>query len=187
MLTYPFTEADARQAYDDWGCNCGPASLAFVLQVPLESVRHAIPDFDSKRYTSPTMMRSGLKAMGRTVTAYGAEDGPTKATMFGRNASLVRIQWCGPWTQPGTNPKWAYWHTHWIVTWLERNEVEPIGGMKTTQAQLWVFDVNGGIQSFNLWESTVVPAITSSINRADGEWFPTHVWRLDQHAARPQE
>lgn len=61
MLTYPFTEADAQRAYDEWGANCGPNALAFALQIPLEEVRDVIPQFDERRYTSPTMMRQAVE------------------------------------------------------------------------------------------------------------------------------
>lgn len=28
------------------------------------------------------------------------------------------------------------------------------------------------------WKRTVVPLITANVPRANGEWFPTHIWRL---------
>lgn len=56
-IDYPFTEEELEAAADEWGCNCGPSALAFALQKPLEEVRYAIPDFEQKGYTSPTMIR----------------------------------------------------------------------------------------------------------------------------------
>lgn len=164
-IDYPFSEADALSAYDEWGANCGPNALAFALRVPLESVRYAIPDFDAKRYTSPTMMAQGIAAMGRTFTPYAFPR--VVAAMFSPAPvlSLVRIQWTGPWTAEGANPKWAYRQTHWVTAWKEL-EVPTI------------FDVNGGVMDFEVWKAEVVPALTAQTKRADGGWFPTHVWRV---------
>lgn len=174
-LAYPFTEADSQRAYEEWGANCGPNALAFACQLPLESVRHAIPDFAAKRYTSPTMMKAALGWLGRTFTVmYDFGTGrPSKATMFGRGVALTRIQWTGPWTAPGANPKWAYRQTHWVATWRETEE------LAAGRVHARVFDVNGGIQSFSEWERVTVPAITHLTPRADGGWHPTHVWRID--------
>jgi hypothetical protein len=57
MLTYPFTEQDAQKAYDDWGANCGPNALAFAMGLHIDKVKGLIRGFDSRGYTSPTMMR----------------------------------------------------------------------------------------------------------------------------------
>jgi hypothetical protein len=156
---YPFTGADVRRAAEEWGCNCGPAALAFALQVPLERVRGAIPGFESKRYTSPTMMRAALDGLGVSFTPAPAD----RLSLLLVPMSLVRVQWTGPWAKPGAPPKWAYRQTHWIAAW---------GGN--------VFDVNGGIGSLDWWVKEIVPAITAATPRADGGWFPTHVWRITE-------
>lgn len=163
-LTYPFTEAECKAAYEEYGCNCGPTALAFACQLKLSAVRHAIPDFDAKRYTSPTMMKAALKNLGVSFKPY--EFIRVYAGMFGERPALTRIQWTGPWTAPTANPKWAYRLTHWICTW------KPADGSHK------VFDVNGGILDYEDWKNTVVPVIVASIPRADGSWFQTHIWRL---------
>jgi hypothetical protein len=177
---YPFTEHDAQAAFDDWGCNCGPSSLAFALQIGLDKVRGKIPGFEAKRYTSPTMMKAALANLGREFKRIKNADGEvTIPTMFSPHGiSLVRVQWCGPWTKKGANPKWAYRQTHWIATWAFSEEVKPIGGCKTTRMGLFVFDCNGGIRSFASWQKEIVPALTATYPRADGNWFPTDVWRI---------
>lgn len=167
MPTYTFTAEEAQAAYDEWGCNCGPAALAFALQVPLDAVRTLIPDFEQKRYTSPTMMRAALNAAG---CSFDDVKPATNDAMFHEREALVRIQWTGPWTQPGVNPKWAYRQTHWIATVLE--SIEAPGDLDV------VFDINGGMVSFAEWESRIVPHILGSYPRADGGWFPTHIWRM---------
>lgn len=170
-LGYPFTEAEAQAAYDEWGCNCGPAALAFALRTKLDGVRMLIPDFDKKRYTSPGMMKAALKnaGIGFMAVTFGTKWQPY---LFDDKTALVRVQWTGPWTAPGANPKWAYRQTHWIATWLEktmRNE--------SSRATM-VFDCNGGIRSFDSWEREIVLLLTKHTPRADGGWFPTHIWRL---------
>lgn len=154
---YPFTEKQAEDAFNEWGCNCGPTALAFALQIGLDEVRHAIPEFDEKRYTSPTMMKAALANLGKTFRQ-GAK---TINGMFATDIAIVRIQWTGPWTAPGANPKWAYHQTHWIAAW---------------ETDL-VFDCNGGIRRLPSWEKEVVPALLAQNKRADGGWLPTHVWR----------
>lgn len=162
MPVYPFTAAELERASDEWGCNCGPSALAFALQMRLDQVRPLIPDFESKRYTSPGMMKSALELVARP---YDQVRRPTVETMFAPRIALTRIQWSGPWTMPYAPPKWAYRQTHWIATWSERGV--PL-----------VFDCNGGIRGFGGWETEVVPEILATVPRNDGGWRPTHVWRI---------
>lgn len=167
MIDYPFTAQDMQAASDDWGCNCGPSSLAFALQIGLDKVRGKIPGFEDKHYTSPTMMKAGLKALGKRfeIMPLVSTDEGANAMFPGGPISLVRIQWSGPWTQPNANPKWAYRQTHWVATWLIHRFRR-------------VFDCNGGIRSFDEWQREIVPTLTALYPRADGGWFPTHVWRI---------
>lgn len=158
--TYPFTEDEFKAASDAWGCNCGPGALAFACRASLDRVRAAIPEFDAKRYTSPTMMRDAITAMGRSCTSLR-----TPALVFSEEIALVRVQWTGPWTAPEANPKWAYRQTHWIAVWRDAG-------------QDLVFDVNGGIMTFERWKTEIVPLITAHVARADGGWHHTHLWRL---------
>jgi hypothetical protein len=165
LLDYPFTEAEMREANRTWHANCGPAALAFALQVPLAGVRYAIPDFERKRYTTPTMMRAALDALGVRVTAIPSGLAVWMANLFGPPA-VVRVQFTGPWTAPGANPRWAYRHTHWVATWREG-----VGQ--------FVFDVNGGLRSASSWQTDILPVLANAIPRADGGWHPTHIWRVE--------
>lgn len=163
-MTYTFTQEEMQQASATWGCNCGPSALAFALQVKLDVVRTAIPGFSEKGYTNPTMMAAALVNVGRAWNA------KLPLSMFPSSAfdicpALVRVQWTGPWTASGANPRWAYRQTHWISTYLDRDE-------------RMVFDCNGGINTFDVWQDQIVPFIVKHIPSADGGWFPTHVWRL---------
>ncbi len=175
--TYPFTELQAQTAYETWGANCGPNSLAFSLQIPIDDVRGKIPGFEEKRYTSPTMMKAGLAAFGKTVTCFPGMAGLKKENPeCPRGMNLVRIQWTGPWTAPGANPKWAYRQTHWICCWRVELPETPLGHIL---CPVNVFDCNGGIRRLTEWEKEIVPALTAQTKRADGGWFATHVWGLD--------
>lgn len=169
-MIYPFTEEQMDAAAKEWGCNCGPSALAFALQKPLEAARFAIPDFATRRYTSPTMMKAALAFHSQPYEVVrvkppklGEIAGPWP--MFHERPALVRIQWEGPWTAPGSNPRWAYRQTHWIATWFESSA--PI-----------VFDCNGGIMHVRRWEAEIIPLIVQHTPRATGGWYPTHIWRL---------
>lgn len=167
---YTFTQDELRSAAEAWGCNCGPSALAFALQTTLEEVRPAIPEFETRGYTAPNMMRQALANLGRRVEIVrnpsgGRNRGFGIDTMFAGPMSLVRIQWTGPWTADGKTAKWAARQTHWIACWHD-------DGPK------FVFDCNSGITSFGWWESNTVNAITKTIPRADGDWYPANVWRL---------
>lgn len=169
-ITYPFTEDDSTKAFQEWGANCGPNALAFACNVHINDIRGKIPGFDEKRYTSPTMMAAGIENMKRRFNNYLAHPNVLKSQMTAGSLCLVRVQWTGPWTAPGANPKWAYRQTHWICAWKPEEGISK--GVRT------VFDVNGGINTIEGWENTIVPLLTSQIPKADGGWYPTHVWRL---------
>lgn len=186
-MNYTFTEDQAKAAADAWGCNCGPTALAFAVRADLESVRHAIPDFDSKRYTSPTMMKAALERLGvawepielfkrwpREKSMMWVEECMSVQAVwrqvFTGRPTLMRVQWTGPWTAPGANPKWAYRMTHWIACFADPSAAGEAGYR--------VFDVNGGIRPFHDWITTIVPILTGLYPRADGGWLPTHAWRI---------
>ncbi len=164
-LVYPFTEQDMAAARREWGCNCGPSALAFAIQQPLSAARFAIRDFERKRYTSPMMMRNALNELR---VRWWPVAPVCRDEMFGVAPALVRIQWTGPWTAAGSNPRWAYTHTHWIATWRQGPAVE--GGFPL------VFDCNGGVRGIDSWESEIVPLLLPK--RGDGKWAPTHIWRV---------
>ncbi|MGH7131001.1 MAG: hypothetical protein ACREJO_03545 [Phycisphaerales bacterium] len=151
----PFTADELGSASAEWGCNCGPAALAFALQVKLDVVRHAIPGFALKRYTTPTGMAAALECL-RQATARHA---PNMSGLFNdRFVSLVLVQWTGPWTGTGLNQKWAYLHTHWIATWGERGV--PL-----------VYDVNAGIQGLGAWTMDTAVSLIRRDPRRTG-WAP---------------
>lgn len=167
-IIQPFTDEQFRAANAEWGANCGPGALAFALQTSLDHALFLLPTF--KGYVNPTMMKAALKDAGRRFS--DIRPPPAKPgycqdieKMFNERLAVCRIQWEGPWTQPGANPRWAYRHTHWVATWIER-------GVEL------VFDVNGGIVGLEKWDTTIAPQIMDEIENSSGHWSVTHVLRL---------
>jgi hypothetical protein len=172
MPTCQFSQDDLLRANADWGCNCGPAALAFAVERSLDDVRTAVMDagFAEKRRTTPTLMQRSLEHLRVRTFAIKPpvrtnEGGLDVETLFNPVVAIVRVQWTGAWTKRGAPVRVLYQHTHWIATWSERGV--PL-----------VFDVNGGVQSMHEWESQTVPAILEQHKGSDGGWFPTHVWRI---------
>jgi hypothetical protein len=169
-LTAPAVRFDS----DDWRAavlafgivNCGPAALAAMLGVkPLDVLPH-IPNFRERHYTSPSMMAAALRSLGVRWTEQAA---PTRG-LAGEYA-LLRIQWEGPWTKPGANPKWAYRQTHWIGVACFRRRVPGDDAC--------VFDVNQGWSDVGYWERETVPKLIALYPRASGGWHVTHRWELN--------
>lgn len=166
---YPFTEDEFNAAAKAWGCNCGPSSLAFACQIELDQARRAIPNFDTKRYTSPTMMVTALANLGAPflrLPVPAPSDAMNCNPILGVETSLVRVQWHGPWTAPGANPKWAYRQTHWITLF--------------EWGATYVFDCNGGMMTLGAWIADIVPFILKHIPRSDGRFSYTHILQLTE-------
>lgn len=159
-----------------WGFNCGPAALCAVTGSSPESVRAFLPA-DWPGYTNPTAMGRGLGAAGmRWFQLYRGDQPPgsvvPRAILPGRVA-LTRVQWGGPWTRDGVPFRARYRQTHWIAeSWDD--DGAPI-----------VYDVNAVSQTTNgwipraVWVGTLVPwLLRESVPKADGRWWPTHVWEV---------
>lgn len=159
ILDAQFSCADAQRAHDEWGCNCGPGALAGLLGCTLDQIRPWMGDFESKRYTNPTLMFSILRSLGMRWTNRG---------QLWPSVGLARIQWHGPWMAEGVPVQARYRHTHWVAT-AGCGIFEPFA----------IFDINcinngTGWVSFDEWQSVLVPWLTRHTNRADGKWSITH-------------
>ncbi len=158
---------EALDAAQEWGCNCGPAALAASLGVSLRSVRRLFENWPG--FTNPGMMGRALLKWGGCFSRQ-----PVDEQRWPEGRCLVRIQWHGPWMQPGVPVGARYRQTHWVATRWHR-----------IRGPLAVFDINGlhwgngGWWSLGFWEHTIVPAILANVPRADGGWSRTHVYRLD--------
>lgn len=163
-----FSSDDMNRANEEWGCNCGPTALAAALRIMLEEARDLIPWFVERKYTSPSMMTAALNASGVKWNELTKRRHipPSSCPECLPDHGLVRVQWTGPWTQPGANGRWAYGFTHWFATFT----LEP-----RCPQHLVVFDCNSGPVTWQQWRDSVPHAITSQINRADGGWYLTHL------------
>lgn len=170
MIPRPlFTLDDADKAFHDWGANCGPAAVAAVCGLTLDGVRPFLGDFERKGYLNPTLM-------WRVLDGIGLDWARKKPPLAWPGFGLARIQWHGPWSAPGKDPRAAYRHTHWV-------------GAARHKDSTGVFDVNclangSGWVSTNDWERLVVPFILEHTQPgADGAWSFTHVVNVDPAAA----
>lgn len=158
------TAQDVDRAFDEWGCNCGPAAIAGVLSMTLDQVRPHMGDFEAKRYTNPTLMWAALRSIGVGFSFRGGHLGKDNWPIRG----LARIQWEGPWTRPGVPPQAAYRHTHWV------------GANARDRQNIGIFDVNAigngsGWCSLVDWRDELVPHILREcVPRSDGGWHLTH-------------
>lgn len=192
---------DIERAADQWGLNCGPAALCTMLSLPPDRVRTAIPDFEKKGYTSPTMMKQALCFLNVTfctepsvrmklevikdlrtdpdrqiVDADLLEVPRIAVPQVVRDRELfpiyglARIQFEGPWENPGVPPQAAYKYTHWVGSM-----VFPV--IPNHEKTLFIFDVNFGWQPFDNWQS-MLPALIEQYKRTTGGWHVTHRWQL---------
>jgi hypothetical protein len=181
-MKLPFTEQECTDAFSEWGCNCGPLALAAVLGKKPVEIRPAFDaiGFSAKRYTSPAMMQAALRFL-RVPWHPKKIEGTILEAMKFPDGGLVRIQWEGPWTAPGANPKWAYRQTHWVASWRFYGATAADAVCALLDPVL--FDVNGGLMTLEEWEKNIVPWITGNIPGADGDWHVTHSWEIRE--ARP--
>lgn len=153
-----FTVDEAQRARETWGANCGPGALAAVLGLTLDNARHLLRGFNAKRYTNPSMMRAALNGTGWKYEWRVCQRGYLPPIN-----GLARVQWEGPWTEPGVPPRAAYGHTHWI-------------GGRVVDSVSYVFDINamavGGWITFSRWQRSLVPWLLGQLEpKATGEWW----------------
>ena len=158
-----FNVQDAQRAHDTWGANCGPGALAGILGVSLEQIRPWLGDFERKGYTNPTLMTDILYRLGVRWANRG-DQWPAWG--------FARIQWHGPWMEPGVPIQARYRQTHWVGCW------------KAAADDIGIFDINcinNGLGWIGLaeWKNVCVPWLTKSIRRADGTWSITHSLDLE--------
>lgn len=168
-----FTDDDVYRAWLDWQCSCGPAALAAICGLTLDEVRPLFqPAFPG--WTTPTRMFEALRRSGRRWScSYEQFSRPVPLSL--PRWGLARIQWHGPWTQPGANPRWAYTHTHWVGV--------SQGAGSRGQHLIDIFDVNAvgnggpledGWGPLEWWARDLVPLLVKDIKRASGGWHVTH-------------
>lgn len=160
LPTVRFDESDAKRAFDEWGSNCGPGAIAGVLGMTLDEIRPHLGDFERKGYTNPLLMWDILRRLGIVYTVN------TRAPVWWPAYGLARVQWHGPWTEPGRPARVAYRHTHWVG----------VAGGDTLD--VGIFDINamnsGGWISVSDWAGTLVPWLMEDEPRWNRRWSLTH-------------
>lgn len=173
MINLPrFSAEDADRAYDDWGANCGPGAIAAICGMSLDELRPMMGDFERKGYTNPSLMWQVLNRLGVRWTLLRGKplDWP--------NYGLVRVQWEGPWTQPGVPIRARYRYTHWV------------GAARAPSGSVGVFDINAisngsGWTSLSDWSTILVPwLLNECVPRASGGWHLTHVVEIQRDATK---
>lgn len=162
-----FSAAEAEAAFEDWGCNCGPSALAAICGLTLDGARALLPEFDERRYTNPSMMDRALRASGRRARRIDPAD---CSPAWG----LLRVQWEGPWTQPGVPPRARYRYTHWVGA-----------SRRASDGDRGIFDCNQmhngtGWTAIDNWRGVTVPWIISHVPRASGGWHVTHAIEVER-------
>jgi hypothetical protein len=161
------TSDDFWKASETWGANCGPGAIAAITECTMDEVRQHLGDFESKHYTNPTLMRSALLLMWEhglvaDVEAVRVTGGELPWARHG----ICRIQWHGPWMNPGVPIRARYLATHWV------------GSTIAQSGAVGIFDVNAlgngsGWVSLEDWSGVLVPHLTKDYKRADGQWSIT--------------
>ena len=163
-----FNRNDAQKASDTWHCNCGPSALAAISGLTLDEVRPHMGDFEHKGYTNPTLMVDSLKRVGVKFHVRRFTD-ERYCDLDWPRYGLARIQWEGPWTNPGVPIRARYRHTHWVGA-----------SIRDRDAAVGIFDINAmgngtGWCSLDNWRNVIVPWILKEcVPRAAGGWYLTH-------------
>jgi hypothetical protein len=159
------------EAASEWRFNCGPGALCAALRCTPADLRPHLHDFEAKGYTNPTLMRDILAGLGvkYRLTLQANEPQLLPPVKYG----LMRVQWAGPWTEPGVPMAARYRQTHWVAI-AGQDEDHPAE----------VFDVNaiafGGWLTWYEWSRRLVPwLIREAVPKGNGEWWPTHILELD--------
>lgn len=182
-MTLKFTLDDAQRAGDEWKFNCGPAAICAVLGKTPEEVRPHLGDFERKGYTNPTLMFAALRSLGATWTPIMKTKTDPRAIIGWPRRGLVRVQWQGPWTEPGVPMRARYRHTHWIGARYVGDRAAQIESLRNGRPPLEIFDINrmcvGGWVPFPEWAGQVVPWLLGEAEpKANGQWHQTHVLEL---------
>lgn len=170
-----FTSEEAQVAAEQWGFNCGPASLCAVLGKTPAEVRPYLLDFERKRYTNPTLMADILRGLGlSTRRVYECAGKMNKSHAVWPESGLVRVQWGGPWCAKAVPVAARYRKTHWVAVRGTRHDSRQVFDVNSMNAPAY-----GGWVLFRDWEREVVPWIIEKVvPNGDGSWWPTHCWEV---------
>jgi hypothetical protein len=102
-----FTTIESETANKEWKATCGPHSIAAACGLSLEQVRVALTGY--KGWMSPTQITAALKNLNQP---FQLKTGLKTSELC---EGINRIQWEGPWLNPGVPARAAYFHTHYVA------------------------------------------------------------------------
>lgn len=102
-----FTAAESDAANTEWKATCGPHSIAAACGLTLTDVRAVLEGY--RGWMSPTQVTSALHKLEAPFLLESKMK--TQQLCEGIN----RIQWEGPWLDPGKPARIAYFHTHYVA------------------------------------------------------------------------
>lgn len=138
---------DIDEAYEQWGANCGPCSIAAILERSVNDIRPFLGDFESRRYMNITHLKNALDSAGVKYRSIG----PNLP-----NYGLVFVQWGGHEAKP-IRVQYRFTHT--------------IGYKKTDFGSGVVFEVNADeIVTWELWQR-VMPQLVQEEKKGDGSFI----------------
>jgi hypothetical protein len=122
---------DVDPLYKSHKANCGPATVAALLETNIMDVIGYFPHFPQKPWTNINQMQKAFLRAG----IFGGN--PESRTCPERGAVL--IQFCGPWGNSATQSSRALKNTHWIAVDCD-----------------FVYDINwNGWLPFQVWETMI--------------------------------
>ena len=166
---------DVEEAYATFGANCGPASLAAILQRSVMSLRPFLGNFERRGTTTPRHLLAALHAVGLERTAVTLHTRQRQVAGLGHAApsawprlyGLAFVQWTGPWCATGVPVAAAYRRTHWVGTALTQEY-----GQMLYDINAWGHEASQGAWLTRAcWEDRILTAITRAIPRADGGYY----------------
>lgn len=165
-----FSQVELSEAYGVWGCNCGPAALAAVLDLSLTECFCFLGRFDKRRYMNTQHMQEAIEQAGRRWR--NVKLSPDTPTL-----GLTRVQWHGSWLLPGVPLGAAAKRTHWI-------------GLRHHEGQRLIYDVNASFgfpktwETADEWENGTAPQSAEWIRGCDGTWSITNTLEILAETAR---
>jgi len=166
----PFDEAAIDAANKAWHCTCGPVAIACILGLTLDQVRPLIGS-DYRGWMNPTQVRAALDRAGVRVEEIPRDrlyrpDGLKRgAQIYAAAYGLMRLQFAGPWSEPGVPPRVAYRHTHWVASMAGKDGF-PV-----------MYDINWGWMETGRYFRNM-DELALETPRSTGKWWPTHIYEV---------
>jgi hypothetical protein len=110
-----YSEAQSDEAHRLWKASCGHHSIAAACGVTLDLIRQHVPHH--KGWMNPTNVSATLDSLGVAVEL---TKGHVLRGRQGFCQGINRIQFEGPWLDPGKPAAAAYRYTHYVAVARDR-------------------------------------------------------------------